>query len=70
MDTFDPTVEGFGLFEATAQDRQINPGFDGEPANPLLPPYLGAFANNITVGDFPPEMDEAGGAIGGMVNTR
>jgi hypothetical protein len=67
--TFDPTAEGFGLFEATAQDPQINPGFEGEPAAPLLPPYLGAFANNITVGDFPPEMDEAGGAIGGMVNT-
>ena len=67
--TFDPDVEGFGLFEATAQDPQINPGLEGEPANPLLPPYLGAFANNITVGDFPPEMDEAGGAIGGMVNT-
>lgn len=70
MITFDPDVEGFGLFEATAQDPRINPGFEGEPANPLLPPHLGAFANNITVGDFPPEMDEAGGAIGGMVNTR
>ena len=69
MATFDPEAECFGLFEPTAQDPQINPGCDGEPANPLLPPYLGAFANNITVGDFPPEMDEAGGAIGGMVNT-
>jgi cytochrome c peroxidase len=69
MATFDPDEEGFGLFESTAQDPQINPGLEGEPANPLLPPYLGAFANNITVGDFPPEMDEAGGAIGGMVNT-
>ena len=68
--TFDPDdPNGFGLFEPTAQDPRINPGFEGEPANPLLPPYLGAFANNITVGDFPPEMDEAGGAIGGMVNT-
>jgi cytochrome c peroxidase len=69
MDTFDPAAECFGLFEPTAQDPRINPGCDGEPANPLLPPYLGAFANNITVGDFPPEVDEAGGAIGGMVNT-
>ena len=69
MTTFDPEAECFGLFEATAQDQQINPGCEGEPANPLLPPYLGAFANNITVGDFPPELDEAGGAIGGMVNT-
>ena len=69
MTTFDPSAECFGLFEPTAQDQQINPGCEGEPANPLLPPYLGPFANNITVGDFPPEMDEAGGAIGGMVNT-
>jgi len=69
MQNFDPEAECFGLFEETAQDQQINPGCDGEPANPLLPPYLGPFANNITVGDFPPEMDEAGGAIGGMVNT-
>jgi len=69
MSTFDPEAECFGLFEATGQDQQLNPGCEGEPANPLLPPYLGDFANNITVGDFPPEMDEAGGAIGGMVNT-
>jgi cytochrome c peroxidase len=69
MGTFDPAAECFGLFEPTAQDQQINPGCDGEPASPLLPPYLGAFVNNITVGDFPPELDEAGGAIGGMVNT-
>ena len=58
-----------GLFEETGQDQQINPGYEGEPALPMLPSYLGEFANNITVGDFPPEMDEAGGAIGGMVNT-
>ncbi len=70
MTTFDENlgITG-GLFEVTAQDQQINPGFEGEPGNPLLPPYLGEFSNNITVGDFPPEMDEAGGAIGGMVNT-
>lgn len=70
MSTFNPAAECFGLFEQTGQDQRINPGCEGEPANPLLPPYLGAFANNITVGDFPPELDEAGGAIGGMVNTR
>jgi cytochrome c peroxidase len=68
MSTFDPN-DLSSVFEETAQDQQINPGYDGEPADPQLPPYLGAFANNITVGDFPPEMDEAGGAIGGMINT-
>ncbi|HEY5998837.1 MAG TPA: hypothetical protein VI078_05975, partial [bacterium] len=65
----DPDVECFGLFEPTGQDPLINPGCDGEPAAPQLPPYLGPFVNNITVGDFAPELDEAGGAIGGMVNT-
>jgi hypothetical protein len=69
MSAFDPAEECFGLFEETAQDEHINPGCEGEPAVLGLPSYLGAFANNITVGDFPPEMDEAGGAIGGMVNT-
>jgi len=68
---FDPDHdEGcFGLFEPNAQDWRINPGCNGELEAMQLPAYLGAFANNITVGDFPPEMDEAGGAIGGMVNT-
>ena len=70
MSNFDPTVSiTGGLFDETGQDQQINPGYEGEPANPMLPPYLGVFANNITVGDFQPEIDEAGGAIGGMVNT-
>jgi cytochrome c peroxidase len=69
MNTFNPDAECFGLFQPTGQDPLINPGCDGEPATPLLPPYLGKFVNNITVGDFAPELDEAGGAIGGMVNT-
>lgn len=70
LPSFDPDLGTTGgLFEETAQDQQINPGFEGEPAEPQLPPYLAAFANNITVGDFPPELDEAGGAIGGMLNT-
>jgi cytochrome c peroxidase len=68
ISTFDPN-DLSSAFEETAQDQQINPGYEGEPANPQIPPYLGAFVNNITVGDFPPEMDEAGGAIGGMLNT-
>lgn len=40
-----------GLFEETAQDQHINPGFGEEPANPLLPPYLAPWASNIPVGD-------------------
>jgi hypothetical protein len=69
MDTFDPDagVTG-GLFVPTAQDQQINPGSEDEPADPQLPAYLAPFASNITVGDES-EQDEAGGGGGGMVNT-
>jgi hypothetical protein len=40
-----------GLFEPTAQDQQINPGFGEEPAVPQLPPYLAPWASNVPVGD-------------------
>ncbi|HSB69947.1 MAG TPA: hypothetical protein VLT62_11495 [Candidatus Methylomirabilis sp.] len=69
MQNFDPDAEGFGLFGDSPQDQNINPGLEAEPLNPRLPPYLAPFSNNLTVGDFQPELDEAGGAIGGMVNT-
>jgi hypothetical protein len=51
--TFDPAIDptGGGVFEHTAQDQLINPGFGEEPADPLLPPYLAKWASNIPVGD-------------------
>lgn len=51
--TFDPSVDptGGGVFEPTAQDQGINPGFEEEPGNPLLPPHLAPWASNINVGD-------------------
>ncbi len=51
--TFDPSIDttGGGVFEEDAQDQGINPGFEEEPANPLLPPYLAPWASNINVGD-------------------
>jgi cytochrome c peroxidase len=45
----DPT--GGGLYERTAQDQQINPGFVEEPIDPQLPPYLAKWASNLVVGD-------------------
>jgi len=53
LPTFDPGIDptGGGLFEPTAQDQQINPGFGEEPASPLLPPHLWPWASNIPVGD-------------------
>ncbi len=60
----DPVLDATGgLFEETAQDQQINPGFEGNPLNPLVPPYLAAFANNINVGDAMPELDEVFGGL-------
>ncbi len=68
--TFDPSlgVTG-GLYFETTQDQQINPGFETDPINPLLPLYLTPWAKSGTNGDAHPELDEAGGAPGGMVNT-
>ena len=53
--TFDPSIDptGGGVFEETAQDQGINPGFAEEVPEDLaqLPPYLAPWANNINVGD-------------------
>ena len=50
---FDPAIDytSGGLYEPTAQDQQINPGFGEEPADPQLPPYLAKWASNLNVGD-------------------
>lgn len=50
---FDPDVDptGGGVYEETAQDQQINPGFGEEPADPQLPPHLWPWASNLNVGD-------------------
>jgi cytochrome c peroxidase len=47
-----------GLFEESAQDENINPGFEGEAVNPLLPAYLAPWTNEINVGDAHPDLDE------------
>ena len=51
--TFNPSIDttGGGVYEPSAQDQQINPGFGEEPGNPLLPPYLAPWASNLNVGD-------------------
>ncbi len=69
MATFNSATNTGGLFEASAQDPGINPGFTDELVTPLLPPHLAPFAPGMLVGDAHPELDEAGGAPGGMFNT-
>lgn len=53
LPNFDPeeNLTGGGLLGPTAQDQQINPGFEEEPEDPQLPPYLAPWASNIPVGD-------------------
>jgi hypothetical protein len=64
LPNFDPDLGiGGGLFEPNAQDQQLNPGLEGEPATPLLPPYLAPWVNNINVGNAHPEMDELFGGV-------
>ncbi|HET9551355.1 MAG TPA: hypothetical protein VFP50_00165 [Anaeromyxobacteraceae bacterium] len=67
--TFNAANPTGGLWEETPQDQLINPGFGDELVNPQLPDYYAPWANAINVGDAHPEVDEAGGAPGGMLNT-
>jgi hypothetical protein len=53
-----PECSTGGLFEETAQDQQINPGFGDDPVTPLLPAHLSPWVNQINVGDAQPELDE------------
>jgi cytochrome c peroxidase len=52
---FDPVIDptGGGLFEETAQDQQLNPGFEEELDEGVaqLPEFLAPWANNLNVGD-------------------
>ena len=52
-----------GLFKQTAQDRKINPGFDGHPANPQLPAHLAPWVNAVNVGSAHPEVGEVEGGL-------
>jgi cytochrome c peroxidase len=59
MMTFDPTFDpvtdpfgfGGGVYPYSPQDQLLNPGFEEEPLNPMLPPHLAPWANNNVVGD-------------------
>jgi hypothetical protein len=58
LPNFDPSAEGFGLFEETDADQRINPGLEMAPADPLLPEYLAPWANNLSAGELHPQIDE------------
>jgi len=52
---FDPAIDetSGGLFSPTAQDQQVNPGFEEELDETVaqLPEFLAPWANNLNVGD-------------------
>ncbi|MDB4954921.1 MAG: Methylamine utilization protein mauG [Myxococcales bacterium] len=63
-DPCDPTADATGgLFAESSHDPQINPGFEGSVVNPLMPPYLAPWLNEINVGDGSPEIDEVFGGV-------
>jgi len=53
LPNFDPLIDttSGGVFAETAQDQQINPGFEEEPSDPQLPAFLAPWASNVNVGD-------------------
>ncbi len=78
LPTFDPAVvdpaspyagRGGGLFGPTAQDQTVNPGLDADPLNPLLPPHLAPWANQLNVGNSHPDMDEVFGGLNTLTQT-
>jgi hypothetical protein len=68
LPNFDLGAEGFGLFEETGEGatypgttytlQSINPGLAMEPAEPLMPPYMAPWLNNLPAGELHPQIDE------------
>ena len=58
-----PVCTTGGLFEESAQDQKINPGFEEEVDDPQLPPWLAPWVNNLNVGDSHPDIDEVFGGL-------
>ncbi|HET8541872.1 MAG TPA: cytochrome c peroxidase [Anaeromyxobacter sp.] len=68
-DPCDPTLDATGgLFEETAQDQAINPGFEDEPAIPMLPEHLARWANHVNSGEAPPDFDEVFAGLNTMTD--
>jgi hypothetical protein len=63
-----PYCHSGGLYELTAQDQHMNPGYDTKPKS-QLPAYIGVYAIPGTHGDGHPQQDEVCGAPGACINT-
>lgn len=62
MANFDPLNPG-GTFENTGADQLINPGFERNPINPLMPAYMVPWINDLPAGELHPQIDEAAGML-------
>ncbi len=71
LPNFDPGISpiGGGVFAENAHDQQINPGFEAEPVNPQLPPYLAPWVNLDPVGNAHPELDEVTAGLNTLTET-
>jgi len=62
MDNFDPANIG-ATFETTGADQSINPGFERDPIDPQMPPYLAPWIHSLPAGELHPQIDEMAGMV-------
>lgn len=60
---FEETGDG-AFFPGTAYDLQsINPGFERDPINPLMPEYMVPWLHSLPAGELHPQIDEMAGMV-------
>jgi hypothetical protein len=61
--TFEETGDG-AFFPGTTHTLQaINPGFERDPMEPQLPPYLSHWTHSLPAGELHPQIDEMAGMV-------
>lgn len=61
--TFEETGDG-ALFPGTTHDLQsINPGFERDPIEPQMPPYMAPWIHSLPAGELHPQIDEMAGMV-------
>jgi cytochrome c peroxidase len=61
--TFEETGDGATYPGTTHTLQSVNPGFERGPINPLLPPYLAPWVNDLPAGELHPQIDEMAGMV-------
>jgi cytochrome c peroxidase len=61
--TFEETGDG-AVFPGTIHDLQsINPGYERDPINPLMPEYMAPWIHSLPAGELHPQIDEMAGMV-------